>query len=161
MAKEVIVEKKLSPKVIMHPTKIGKKLFEEKGEKTVDLFQIGGVITSMKSGSSQYGDFIAFVGEFRSINCETGEVKNAKKVFLPSILTEELSEKIAKADGKPVEFLTTVGIKANDDERGGLGYAYYAKYHLKPEQKDALEDMFKELPRIAPKALPSSKTAKG
>ncbi len=65
------------------------KLFGTEG-KRLDLADVYGVATKAKPGQSDYGGYVAFLGQFRAINLETKQVFESSKCILPRFIEEEL-----------------------------------------------------------------------
>lgn len=137
----------------------------EAPEKAKEMFALYGVANGTKTGKSQFGDWLAFTGDFEAANTETGESFRAPVCFLPEPAQGMLEAALMKnADG--VEFSFIVGIKPADN---AFGYEYTVRPVKQANQSDALaalrdmtqEAMMKSLP--APKkseAVPPPTTKK-
>jgi hypothetical protein len=143
--------KKISSLIIMGE-KISAKLIPEKKTES-DLYQIAGIATDTKTGESNYGGWTAFLGEFRAVNCFTGEVFTSAKAFLPDVLGEMLMGKLAGQgeNGRGIAFAFVVGIRR--DEKSTVGYTYYAKPVQAPKADDPMAELVKSLPKVRVKAL--------
>lgn len=152
-----LAQRKLSTKVIMAPHQITKALIPD-GEKEITLCRIYGRATSTKTGHSNFGEWVAFIGDFKAVNYLTGETFAANKVLLPKVAEEQVMAKLASAgpEARGVEFAYEVGITLDKDPRSGRGYQYAIKNLSKTVGVDPLATMEADLPPV-----PKVKAAKG
>lgn len=127
---QISLLKKMSAKTI-----VGKI---EPPEKQVDLFAIYGVATGTKTGSSNFGDWLAFTGDFEGIDIATGEVSRSPVCFLPEPGQGMLEAALLKNDNG-IEFSFIVGVKPN--KASTTGYEYTVKPVVASKQNDALEKL--------------------
>jgi hypothetical protein len=154
-----MIHKKLAAKIIMAPIKIGRPLLDEQGKKEMDLFQIAGIATDTKVGVSNFGEWVALLGDFQATNVYTGEIMRAAKVLLPPILLELVQGKMAGqgSDGRGVTFAFMVGIKVDEDPRSSLGYTYYAKNIVAPSADDPMTKLLASVPSVKVQKLAEPK----
>ncbi len=93
---EVETAKKLSTKLI-----IGKGI--GKVTEPTDLNTVFGVVTGLRQGMSNYGPWIAFLGEFEVTRSSDGVVMRAPQILLPDGARERLQMDSA-GEGVPIEF---------------------------------------------------------
>ena len=141
--------KKLSTKTIVG--KITRGDVPAKGIKP--MFRVMGTAMGTKSGQSNYGDFLAFRGNFKAIRIEDKEVFASAVCFLPQMATDILLPAVEHniaSGGTGVMFAFDIGIKAADN---AVGY----EYTVIPltDTADSLDSLENSLPK-----LPSPKVAK-
>ena len=100
------------------------------------LYTAYGVITGIKVGSSQYGEWIAFKGDFIAIN-EKHEV-SSNLIFLPELATNMLEAAFRQSDADSIEFALKIGKKKSDSP---IGYEYYIESVLDIKASNRLEDL--------------------
>lgn len=144
-----LAQRKLSVKVIMQPQAITKALIPE-GEKEIALCRIWGRASSTKSGHSQFGDWTAFLGDFKAVNYLTGEKFASNKVLLPKLCEEQVMAKLASMgpEARGVEFAYEIGIAIDKDPRSGRGYQYVTKSLTKITGADPLATMEADMPPL-------------
>lgn len=127
----------------------------------IDLMTVYGVAVGTKSGTSNYGDWTALVGEFEAVNAETGEVSQANQLFLPEIALIPL--RVALERAQSVRFAIKLQARAATNSKpGGVPYEYTFDSVLPPAEDDpmqALREQVKALALPAPTASPSDKPA--
>jgi len=127
----------------------------EAPEKAIELFALYGVANGTKTGKSQFGDWIAFTGDFEAANMETGESFRAPVCFLPQPAQGMLEAALMKnSDG--VEFSFIVGIKPADN---AFGYEYTVRPVKAANQSDALTALREMTQEAMLKTLPAPKAA--
>lgn len=148
-----------------------------------EVAHIFGVARSFKTGSSNYGFFEKFVGDFEAVNTETGEVYASQTLLVPSIVEQLLKGALTAAgaeagkvgapgtrgqdvDGKvadtPVEFAFIVGVKPTTKREGanaGQGYEFTVKPMIESKRSDTLASL-REVSQKARKALPAPEAQK-
>ena len=120
-----------------------------------DYMRVVGIARKHEVVSSQYGDSVAFIGEMRAINLQTGEVFNGSKLFLPNVaesycynalIAAEMAEGFAG-----LEIAFDVGIKPSSTP---MGYEYTVKPLIEQKAADRLTDILNSLPAPKQKTLP-------
>src|SRR5712692_5487556 len=80
--------------------------------KPIVLMRVWGTARRLKPGESDNGPFVKFLGAFRALNVETGELFRAPVVLLPKFLEDELAGAMGSGDNvQPVEFALEVFAK--------------------------------------------------
>lgn len=149
------------------------------------LCHIFGVARNFRLGSSTFGLFHSFIGDFEAVNLKTGEVTKAGRILLPGIAEKLLIERMLAAgatpgkertatekeeDGEPtktpVEFAFAIGVKPLFEKDGktiaerGQGYEYTLHPIVEMKESDSLTHL-REASRkaIAPPEQQKKKTA--
>lgn len=111
------------------------------------LFTVLGVAHGIKTGTTDKGEFTAFLGSFEATNSKTGERFAAGKCFLPGIVTEMLVSALAQTQavdaGNSLRFALEIGVKP--EEKNAYGYVYTVKPLVKLAANDALADLRAEI----------------
>lgn len=97
--------------------------------KSVDVFAVYGTAHSFLTGSTQFGDYVTFVGAFEAIRLADGEQFQSTRVIFPPI-ADEIALGIYQAAKKEdemaeVEFAFVVGL--DPDDRAATGYKFTCK----------------------------------
>lgn len=129
---------------------------------TVAVAHFIGLAEAIETGTSQFGEWVAFTGSFKGTNLETGEVFRAKKCLLPDIASDALQDAVANSEGNPVEFALEIGIRRviKLDPKGnevGMGYEYTMRPLI---EMDEASDPLAALDAKVAKALPAPKAEK-
>lgn len=144
---EVQNPRKLTLKVIMGGNPDVEKLLAVPG-KRIALCNIYGVATRAKPGQSDLGPYVAFLGQFRGTNLDTGEIFESSKMILPKFVEEQLFAALPEGGGN-VEF--AMQFSAKYDKDAASKYIYEAK-SLLPTQENAqlaaLESKVKEAAKL-------------
>jgi hypothetical protein len=108
-----------------------------------------GVVKKLSLATSQYGDSVAFEGDFRAINLVTGEVYNGAKLFLPHIAEAFASNAYMAAEMAEgfngLELAFDLGIKPASTP---AGYEYTVKPLIEQKAVDRLADLLNSLPAL-------------
>lgn len=125
---------------------------------TIALFDVVGVAENVETGMSQMGEWTAFGGSFQATKVADGEIYRSKKLFLPDVATDAISDAIGAAEGGKVEFALQIGlrrvIKLNaQGEEQGAGYEYTMKPLI--EMDEASDPLAGLLAKVSNKALPA------
>jgi hypothetical protein len=99
-----------------------------------DILKIAGVITSIRPGQTQLGEYAELVGQFQAVNLETGEMFQSGKAILPNFIADPMVE--ASKGGSEVEFAIQIGVKRN--EGSVVGYEFSVKPLVEPKVSDKL-----------------------
>lgn len=108
-------------------------------------YSIYGTSNGIKTGTSQFGEWTAFVGTMEAINHVTGEHFAAVSCFIPEPLSTLLKE--ALTENENIEFAFSVSVKRRDDLKEG--YEYLVTPHKAAQEADPLEKLRALIP--APK----------
>lgn len=159
------LHKKLSIKNVIGKVKA---LFEkdEKGDipegQKVNLIRVIGIADGIKVGTSTYGEWIAFTGQFVAIDLRTGEEHRSGQLFLPDTATDVLAPVVRAQNGAPVEFAFDIGATSTDTE---VGYEYNVTPLVEAKENDPLQNLtarlnLPALPAPVKKAEPEADKAK-
>ena len=95
----------------------------------VPLLRVYGIAGAFKPGSSDFGPFVKFIGQFKAINLKTGEIFVASSMILPQFIEEQIHGYLSSGATTGVEF--AFEISAQGDQPGAkpsaTGYTYGAK----------------------------------
>lgn len=92
----------------------------------VELMRVAGVVNSVKTGTTTYGPWIAYVGDITAVNMVTGETFVGRQLLLPEDANLVLQEPVSRAvsENRSVEVAFAIeGAFA----RSSVGYRYRAK----------------------------------
>jgi hypothetical protein len=150
MATKIAIVKKLSGKVLVGQVKAYAKDLQE--GQSVDLFNVIGVASGLKHGTTNFGDFTALMGQFIAeplVGAKAGQRFRTGQLFLPDValnMVAPIVENLGK--GESVELAFRIGITAS--ETSSVGYEYNAEFLVQPKENDPLEAlMAKALPAPA------------
>jgi len=101
---------------------------------TADILKIAGVITAIRPGQTQLGEYAELVGQFQAVNLESGEMFQSSKAILPNFIADPMVE--ASNGGSEVEFAIQIGVKRN--EVSVVGYEFSVKPLVEPKVSDKL-----------------------
>lgn len=114
-----------------------------------------GRCTNKKIGTSDYGEFIRFKGEFEGVNADTGDSFRSGDMIIPGILESLLDSTISVDENNAVDFAVEVWVEPSD--RSMTGYTFNIKPLIKPQESDALA----ELRNLAAGKLPAPESDEG
>ncbi len=129
-------------------------------------------------GSSNYGTFTKFRGDFEAVNLATGESYRSQNLLLPEIASGLLIAALHAAGAKhgtaktastqeepgepatsPVEFAIEIGLrKTKSDKPGGAGYEFTLRPLIEAKDSDPLAALRTAVEKH--KALPAPQTEK-
>ena len=101
---------------------------------STDILKIAGVITAIRPGQTQLGEYAELVGQFQAVNLVTGEMFQSGKAILPNFIADPMVE--ASKGGSEVEFAIQIGVKRN--EGSVVGYEFSVKPLVEPKVSDKL-----------------------
>lgn len=105
-------------------------------------YSIYGTSNGIKTGTSQFGDWMSFVGQMEAVNYVTGETFAAITCFIPEPLQSLLKDALQEND--TIEFAFTVSVKRRDDLKEG--YEYLVQPHKAAQESDPLANLRALLP---------------
>lgn len=129
------------------------ELLKKEG-KRMDLADFIGIATKAKPGSSDFGPFVAFLGQFQAKNLSTGNLYTSRKIILPKFIEEELFGAFDADGNGNVEF--AFRLSAKYDKEAATKYVYEMKSIIKPKENAQFTEL---LTRAAAemKSLPAPK----
>jgi len=101
------------------------KTFFKTLEKETPIMRIFGMARKYDIGTSTYGDYLKFYGEFQAIDLDSGEISMGAVAFLPSPIDALLKAQIdaLSEEGKrPVEFAFDISVIP--DSKTEVGFQY-------------------------------------
>lgn len=111
---------------------------------------IYGRCNSKKAGSSDFGEFIRFMGEFEGVSVATGEIFRSGELIVPKTLEALLND--AVVEDASVDFAVDIWVEPS--EASITGYIYIVKPLIKPAESDALAEL-RKIAQDAQKTLPA------
>ena len=119
-------------------------------KESIQVATIYGRCTSKKVGSSDFGEFIRFMGEFEGVNAATGEIFRSGELIVPKTLETLLNG--AVVEDASVDFAVEIWVEPN--ESSITGYSYIIKPLVKPAESDALAEL-RKIAQDTQKTLPA------
>lgn len=116
----------------------------------IALMNVYGIATSKKIIATDYGDAVRFIGQFRAVNLETGELFQSSRMYLPSAMADDLDG--ALSGGGTAEFAVRVSVIYDDTVASK--YYYDGEDLVKPANNDAMLALESKM-QTAAKALPN------
>lgn len=157
--------KKISPATIAKEKLV--RLDVDGASKEVVLYDVYGVIAKTKSGTTDKGEWISFVGDVEAVTPD-GEIFRAPRVFLAQPMEDMLFSALMQAkeadEGATIQFAARVSIvKPTPGKPSMTGYEYRVTPLVQAEDSNpmkALRDQAKQavLALSAPKVVPVSET---
>lgn len=143
-------------------TPIGKEIKALENGAQVALVRIFGRVEKTEQGTTQFGDYTAFIGAFKAVSLfgeTSGEEYRAPKALFPDIAASALEDAFNNAEGNAVEFAIEIGVrrvvKLNaKGEETGAGYEYTMKPLI---EIDEASDPLAALEKRALASLPAPK----
>ncbi len=105
-------------------------------DKILPMMQVYGVAKKAKLGTSDYGDFVRFLGDFRAVNMKTGKLYRSSVLLLPRFLEDDLAAALG-GEGTAAEF--AVEISAKYDKSAATQYVYLADSLVEAAETDAMK----------------------
>lgn len=100
------------------------------------LYRIAGRVTGVKTGTSDFGPWLAFKGNFQAQR-EDGEIFAAPLAFVPEPVQSMLEDAVQKqlADGLVPSIQFGIDLFAVPDKAAAVGYTFDVAPILKPEDE--------------------------
>ena len=142
--------KKLGAKQIIGNVKKAVADFCANDGDRVTLYTIFGVANGVKTGTSNFGEWVAFQGAFEASNYVDGNSYASNQAFITEPIQSMLMGALSESDS--VQFAITVDVKRRDDV--AVGYEYITTPHMKTQENDPLAHLRSMVPQIeAPKKI--------
>ena len=103
------------------------------------LMRVLGVVNSYKVIATNFGDSVAFMGNIKATNLETGEEFRSGKAFLPAIASVLIEGALNGEHAEGVQFAFDVGVKPVQDRQGKDSYEYTVKPLIDTADNDPLK----------------------
>lgn len=121
----------------------------------VQLYSIIGICNGFKTGSSQYGDWVGFTGQFEAQRFADGQRFVAPVSFIPEpasgMMLSALEQANKRGEEANLQFAFIIGAKKSN---AAIGFEYTVEPVLKASQNDMLAELRNQ---IAPR-LPAPST---
>lgn len=137
--------KKLGAKQIMGNVKKAVQDYCPNDGDKVTLYTVFGVANGIKTGTTNYGPWTAFQGQFEAQNHVDQNAYASNQAFIPEPLQSMLVAALEKSD--TVQFAITVDVKRRDDLN--VGYEFLPTPHIQTQENDPLAHLRSALPQIA------------
>lgn len=93
--------------------------------KTVVVATLIGIARSYKAGTSEFGDFIKFAGDFEAVRASDGETFRSARAIFPAIFADSLQTAIdGDTEHAGVQFAAELGVRGADNN---VGYEWTIK----------------------------------
>lgn len=128
--------------------------------KPVPVLRVWGIVSNRQPGTSQFGNYMKFMGEIAAINLLTGEEARSQALILPQVaetVVNSLFDKAAK-DNASAQIALEVTVEFNNSQKGGTRFRYGVRPLIEFKGEDALASMAKQLP--APAVIGDGKKGK-
>lgn len=125
------------------------KLLAAPGKK-LTLMRVWGVARKAKPDQSDLGSFVRFLGAFRALNVETGQMFQSGALILPGVAQDLLMGALDGDNVQEVQFAFEIGV--HYDPEAVTKYVYDVKSLVEPAEDDPLERMQQALKLAPPKA---------
>lgn len=137
--------KKLGAKQIMGNVKKAVQDYCPNDGDKVTLYTVFGVANGIKTGTTNYGQWTAFQGQFEAQNHVDQNAYASNQAFIPEPLQSMLVSALEKSD--TVQFAITVDVKRRDDLN--VGYEFLPTPHIQAQENDPLAHLRSSVPQIA------------
>lgn len=116
-------------------------------EAATDVMRIMGLARAFEVGTSTYGEFFKFKGEFTAIDLQTQETAIGAVAFLPAPVDALLASTIRELGegGKPVEFGFDIRVIPDDTE---VGYHYEVKTLIESKPSNPMAALMNQLAAV-------------
>lgn len=124
----------------------------EKSGGVLPVLDVYGIAVKYKPGSSNFGEYVAFMGSFRAIRHADKQAFTSAKLIMPKMIEEGLWGAMGPETNN-VQFAFRIGVKY--DKKLATKYAYTAESLTPPAENDPLAILEKQL---AGKLLPAPRS---
>lgn len=105
----------------------------------IKLMRVIGQAVGTKTGTSNFGEWVSLVGQFKATNIKTGEISEASTLFLPDVALLPLQVALAQGDTRGVAFAIDLYVKQSTNSKpGGSVYEYSFENVLPPADNDPI-----------------------
>jgi hypothetical protein len=124
------------------------------GDKIKYLCDVYCYVTGSKKESSPYGEYYRWLGEFKSINLDTGEVLVAANAIFPGIASDVIEAAYIGGnniggDASNVMLAFRLGTAETSAKPNKAGYVYVLQDIVAPNTQSPLDMMYAERQRVA------------
>lgn len=116
----------------------------------INLFRVIGMANGVKKGTSNFGDWISFSGQFQAISYETGETFRSNALFLPPTAQDALLPVVMEHGDNGVQFGFDVAVRSVEDKQdpSNTKYEYVCRPLMQIEELDAIKAFRDTLPPL-------------
>lgn len=118
--------------------KLEKAYDKDKKSAKIDVLDVFGIARKAKPGTTSFGDYLRFAGQFKAVNLQTKEQFQSGAIILPRFLEEQLFSVMGADAVNDVQFAFRISIAYDADTRNARHYQYTAQPLLKPSENDPL-----------------------
>lgn len=130
-------------------------------EKRTPILTVFGIVNRVKADLSDLGEFYRFFGDFKAVDCVTGEEHVAPQAIFPGVLQDLLVGQM-NGDVSAVEFAGTLGVEPDKGStRPGVGYKWFFEPLMKPASSDRMAQIEAQIAKSLPKPVIEKSPAKG
>ena len=105
-----------------------------------DLCAVYGRADRMELGSTTFGEYTKFKGQFEAQNIANGELYQSGVLIVPEIVSNLIAGALEANEGQAVEFAFIVSA-IPDKKEGGRGYQFTAKPLMQEQKSDPLAQL--------------------
>lgn len=131
---------------------INVKELHEKNEPK-QIMRVLGVVNATKLITTNFGDSIAFIGNVKAINLETGQQFGSGKAFLPNIAANLVEGALNGENNNGIQFAFDVGVKPVMDRQNKPSYEYTVTPLMETQDNDPLSLLEKQISEKTPLKL--------
>lgn len=132
----------------------------QKPESATTLMRVVGIAKDFDTGTTTFGEFIKFKGQFRAINIATGEAFDSGAMILPDIANNLIFGALSSEGANAVEFAFDLAIKPS---KSPTGYDYTVQSLIESKEADPLSALLAvapDLPALPAPEKPAKKAVK-
>jgi hypothetical protein len=144
--------KKITVATVGWTPKLCDNIVEERPKARTPIVRVYGTVKQAETGTSNFGPYIKFKGEFEAVNLSSQEKYRAKNLLLPPIgemaIADALQEAQAENKDASITFGMDIAVEENPSKKGGWNFRYAIIPLRSPEFKgesDALSLLGKAL----------------
>lgn len=150
---------KISKKFAMRDVisqKEARKIAEDNEGTAVNVVRVVGEVKKFQSGQSNYGEWVAAIGNHAVTDLRTGEEIRTPKIFLPDAAMNLLEGSMP--DTGSMAYAFDIGIQ-EPTGTSTVGYEYTVTPLIEPAENDPLTALMASVEQSSPLALPDAKKA--
>jgi hypothetical protein len=124
---------------------------------TTWLVRVVGIARDYEIGTTNFGQFVRFKGQFRAIKIETGEVFDSGAMILPDIANNLIYGALSQDGSNAVEFAFDLGVKPS---KSPTEYDYIVSSLIESKEADPLAALLSNAPALPALPAPSAEKSK-
>lgn len=118
--------------------------------KREDLLKVWGIANRAKPGSSEYGDYVRFSGQFRATDLRTGAEYASGSCILPGVAQDLLAGALDKEEAESVQFAFMVSVRY--EPSAVVKYVYEVESLLPIADSDPIQLLTNQLKQLEDKS---------